>query len=97
MIEKHVYDNCLRYKLRNRRVTVAEHKNNGILIQLEVRTDDLTPKFSHTVVKDKIVVTTFVLSVEGAAALCDGLGDVLTKKGFDSITDINKADLNESV
>ena len=89
-IKKYVYSNCIRYKLHNRRVTIIpDIKENLTGIQFELLTDNLSPKFHHQIIKDKIVVTSFSLTIEAIAALCDGLGEILTKKGFNNIKDVN--------
>jgi len=72
------YPNAISIKQPNRRVTVVDDpRGDGFFIQFKVATDNLSPRASHTALRNKVVVTELCLTEDGAKALFYALGERL--------------------
>lgn len=66
-------------KLRNRRIGVTVLDPNKFLLTFTLRTDNLLPRATHVVVKDKIVETGVSVTYKSLVALYEAIEDELKK------------------
>lgn len=78
------YKNATKIKLKNRRITVIDLKDD-IYIESKILSEKEnanTRRSSHESIKDKIVVTGIRFSPEAAFSIMYGIQQQLKKKGF---------------
>lgn len=81
-IRQFSYQNGEVIKLKNRKIELIKDENNGYFVSFRVLSDDLSPRATHLVFKDKIVVTTLRITTESAMCLMLALKAQLEKDGI---------------
>jgi hypothetical protein len=82
MITIKKYKNAVIAKIPNRKIHIMAKKNDGFNIHFTKLTDDLTPHAMHTVLKNKIVVTSIGLTEEAFQALYLAMGEYMRDTKF---------------
>lgn len=80
-VKQIIYNNAIRYRLPNRRVTVIDLGDDGIGLEFRrlFLEGDLKSQ-NVNIVNGKITITSVKLSIEAAYCLMGGLVEILTKK-----------------
>lgn len=79
MIKVKRYANGVVAKLRNRTVAIFPQEDNDFIFEFKKVTNDLQPHAYHSVIKDKIVVTSIRLTEEATQALFIALSEYMRR------------------
>lgn len=81
-IKRISYQNGEVIKLKNKRLELVKDKNIGYFVSFKTLSNDPSPRATHLVFKDKIVVTTLRITTESAMSLMLALKAQLVKDGI---------------
>lgn len=81
-IRQFSYQNGEVIKLKNRKIELIKDEETGYFVSFRVLSDDPSPRATHLVFKDKIVVTTLRITTESAMGLILALKAQLEKDGI---------------
>jgi len=76
-MRKNVYSNGIEYKLKNKRVAVIKDNDGRFIIQSKIL--GVGSPVSSEVVRDKITVSSMVISEESMYCIMDAINELLKK------------------